>query len=211
MPPAAEIKPMRHMVAIGLILVICVSCSQNVRHLEPHSGPVVFLGDSLTAGLGAKEKGYVDVLEDRFGLEFVNAGIKGNTTAEGLARLDEDVLKLEPGLVVIQLGGNDALQKIEPEDTFANLSQIIDRIQAKKVPVLLLGIRGGVFSDRFSEDFQTLVKEKEVAYVPNLLKGILTNATLKHDSIHPNDKGYAKIADRIEPTMRRLLKGIGKI
>ena len=70
---------------------------------------MVILGDSLSAGTGAaKGEGFVDLLQQRLGVEIVNRGIPGNTTAQGLARLDKDVLSLKPSLVIVELGGNDA-------------------------------------------------------------------------------------------------------
>lgn len=193
-------------------MLLLSSCGSKVRHLRPSPGPVVFLGDSLTEGLGAPAgQGYVDVLAERFGLEFVNKGIKGHTTAQGLARLQKDVLDLNPSLVVLELGGNDVLQKMEPEVTFKNLDEILRQLDQKKVPVLLVGIRRGLLGDRYRDGFERLAESYKTAYMPNILRGILTNAELKYDSIHPNAKGYAKIADRMEPILRPLLEGVGKL
>lgn len=205
---------MLHRVKVWLFLFLVVlagGCRDEVAHLKHRTGPVVILGDSLAAGVGsASQAGFVGVLSQRVGVEIVNRGVPGNTTAQGLARLDKDVLALDPALVILELGGNDALQKVDLDTTFSNLATIIDRVHGREIPVLMLGVRGGVFSDKFAARFQDLASEKKVAFVPNILDGILTSPALKHDSIHPNDAGYAVIADRVEPVLRSLLEQMGR-
>lgn len=205
--------PLQVKVLVIAILGLALSgCGQEIAHLKHRTGPVVILGDSLAAGVGSASKaGFVGLLSERLGLEIVNRGVPGNTTAQGLARLDKDVLELDPALAIVELGGNDALQKVELDTTFSNLGTIIDRLHAREIPVLLLGVRGGVFSDKFAARFEDLASEKKVAFVPNILEGILTSPALKDDSIHPNDAGYAVVADRVEPTLRFMLEKMGRI
>ncbi|MCA9796094.1 MAG: arylesterase, partial [Candidatus Eremiobacteraeota bacterium] len=123
----------------------------------------------------------------------------------------KDVLSLEPSLVIVELGGNDVLQKVDPQQTFQNLEKIVDAIQAQRTPVLLLGIRGGLVKDRFASEFRRLSKDKETALVENIMEGVLTQPGLKADPIHPNAAGYRVLADRIEPTLKSLLQQIGKL
>lgn len=203
---------MRRSILFLLCLLGLGGCHHQVAHLEPSQGPVVILGDSLAAGTGAASgEGFVDLLQQRLGVEIVNRGIPGNTTAQGLARLQKDVLSLEPSLVIVELGGNDVLQKVEPAQTFQNLEKIVDAIQAQRTPVLLLGIRGGLVKDRFASEFRRLSKDKQTALVENIMEGVLTQPGLKADPIHPNAAGYRVLADRIEPTLKSLLQQIGKL
>ncbi len=170
----------------------------------PPKGPIIVaLGDSLTLGVGAStpDNGYLGVLERRLGITIVNRGVSGNTTADALARIDTDIIPLHSDIVIILLGGNDYLKKIPQEETFANLSQIIKKVQSQGAVVLLLGVRGGLLHDKFNADFQTLARSTGSLYVANVLDGVFGNAKLMSDEVHPNDAGYMKIADKIAPIL----------
>jgi lysophospholipase L1-like esterase len=170
-------------------------------------GPIIFFGDSLVEGVGATQGNDLpSQLSRRLGEPVLNAGKSGDTTALALLRLERDVLSQNPKLVIILLGGNDAIRRVPPDETFANLSLMIDRIQEQRAGVVLLGVRGGIFGDPFRERFQTLAREKKIFFVPGILEGILGNPELMSDLIHPNDRGYAKMADKIEPIVREALR-----
>jgi acyl-CoA thioesterase I len=181
----------------------------RVTNAHPRSGPIVVLGDSLSAGFGATPgAGYVEVLARRLNVEIVNKGVSGDTTAGGLARLDKDVLALEPALVVVELGANDFMRDVPRADTFANLDKIVERIQARGAAVLLLGVQTGAFKDDAASMYKALAQRRRTAYVPNIMHKILVSPELKSDYIHPNDAGYQVVADRVEPELRWLLKRI---
>jgi acyl-CoA thioesterase-1 len=183
----------------------------KVRHAEgKREGPVVLLGDSLGAGYELKpEEGFVSLLGQRLGITITNLSESGITTEASLPRIKEEVLPLKPSLVMLELGGNDALQRVEPAKTRQNLSQMIELLQAEGVPVILLGVRGGVFSDGFEGMYQELAEKYETGYVPDILDGIFTHPELKLDTIHPNAKGHVKIADLVEPELRRVWSAVG--
>ena len=179
---------------------------------KPRSGPVVILGDSLAAGYQLEpNENFVAVLSERLGVEIVNLGRKGATTADSLPRVAEEVLPLKPSLVIIELGGNDVLQKVDLEITRQNLQKMIDEVHQAETPILILGVRGGLLSDKFADLFEGLSSQNNLAYVPNILEGILTSPTLRIDNIHPNAQGHIVIADRVEPVLKPLLQKIGKI
>lgn len=209
--PRSQIAAALAIVALAGLLAFRTCGRSAVRNLEPSGGPVVVLGDSLAAGVGAPGGGYVHILSRRLGVELVNRGVPGNTTADGLARLDTDVLPLKPALVVVQLGGNDFLRQVDPDETFGNLATIIERCQAQGAAVLLVGVRSGLLTDRNESRFRDLAQRTQAAYVPNLLEGVFGQPALMHDSIHPNASGYERVADRIEPTLRELLTRLGKV
>lgn len=199
---------MRTLLLVALLLFGCARA--EVRFLTPHEGPVVVIGDSLSVGVGADkpEEGYVALLEKRLGIKIVNKGVSGNTTGDGLARLEKDVLLEKPALVIIELGGNDFLRKVEADEVFANLEKMIDAVQAREVPVLLLGIQSSVIRDQHEADFRALAQRKGTAYVPNIVADVAANQALKADPIHPNSAGYVTLADRIEPELRRLIDAL---
>lgn len=178
-----------------------------VTNYPPSTHVVVALGDSLTEGIGANTgNDYVAVLERILEIEIVNEGRSGDTTEDGLRRLEDDVLSRNPGIVLVLLGGNDYLRRIPRETTFSNLATIIDRIHKRGAVVLLLGVRGGLFGDSYADDYEKLAREKGVAFIPNVLEGILGDQNVMYDSIHPNDQGYERIAHRIAPVLERLMR-----
>ena len=184
-----------------------------VKNLSPRPGPVVVLGDSLAAGVGSKgmKRGFVTLLQERLGVELVNKAVPGNATGDGLERLKADVLDLKPALVVVELGGNDFLRQVDPDQTFANLETIVRRCQDSGAAVLVLGVRSGLLTDRRESRFRQVARGNGAAYVPNILDGVFGHPALMSDSIHPNDEGHRLVADRLEPVFRDLLRRLGRL
>lgn len=175
----------------------------------PSSGvDIIAFGDSLVEGVGSSaenEGGFVTLLSRKIGQPIINLGNSGDTTADGLARINQ-LNQHNPKIVLLLLGGNDYLKKIPPEETFKNLSSLIQYIEGRGSIVLLLGVRGGILSDHFDSEFEKLRDTYQTAFVSNVLRGLLTNPQYMSDAIHPNDLGYQKIADRIYPVLTSLLK-----
>lgn len=177
---------------------------------RPRQGPVVVLGDSLGAGYGvARGEGFVEILGSRLSIEIVNLSQSGITTETSRPRIASEVLPLNPSLVILQLGGNDALRKVPLAQTRSHLAAMIEELQAAGLPVIVLGVRGGVLSDAYEGLFEGLVEEYKTGYVSDILQGILTRADMKVDHIHPNAQGHLRIADRVEPELRRVWSLLG--
>lgn len=181
--------------------------------LPPKNGIIVAFGDSLTAGIGATDtegeagKLHNDLpsqLSRKIGIQIINKGHSGDTTQAALDRIDE-VIELDPGTVIVLLGGNDYLRRVPIDTTFANLTRIIDAFQANDTRVVLLGVRGGLLNDIFEERFEQLAKDQGVPFVPNVLDGILDDKALMFDAIHPNNAGYAIIADKVAPVLKKAI------
>ena len=161
---------------------------------------IIAFGDSLVQGVGAsKGNDLVSRLSGKIGINIINAGVSGNTTADGLARLQKDVLDKKPDVVILLLGGNDALRQISVEQTFSNLENIVNQIKLSGAKVLLLGVRGGVafIGKNYDPEFEKLAKKTQVVLVPDVLDGVFGNKQLMFDTVHPNDLGYEKIANKI--------------
>ncbi len=191
-------------------IIMLLRDNHPIVNFPPKGTTIIALGDSLTKGMGASapEYGYVPILEKRLGITIINKGVSGNTTSDALLRLDTDVLTQHPDIVIILLGGNDYLQKVPPEETFANLRTIITRIQSRGAVVFLVGIRGGILKDHFSDGFTKLADETGSVFVPNVLENIIDNPKLMSDEIHPNDAGYLKVADKITPLLEGLVASV---
>jgi acyl-CoA thioesterase-1 len=179
-------------------------------------GPVVvFLGDSLTAGYGLGEEMAFPALvgqhlsAEGVDVRIVNAGVSGDTTAGGLARLDW-LLGLEPVLVVVGLGANDGLRGLDLTATERNLAQIVRRCGAAGAAVLLLGMRMppnyGPYGVEFAAIYPRLANEIAVDLVPFLLEGVGGDPALNlRDGIHPNEEGQRRLAATVLPAVRTLL------
>jgi lysophospholipase L1-like esterase len=176
-----------------------------IVNLDSKGTVIVALGDSLAQGVGASN-GYdfVSLLSARLGQPIVNLGKSGDTAADGLARLD-DVFRYDPRIVIVLLGGNDFLRHVPMDQTFANLDKIVAAIESRGAAVLLLGVRGGLLYDSYDSRFEALAKARGTGFVPNVLDGLIGDPKYMSDEIHPNDAGYAKIADKVEPVLRTML------
>ena len=176
---------------------------------------IVCLGDSLTAGLGvATSEAYPAVLQQRLdasGLDYevVNAGVSGDTSAGGLARLDW-ALDGDVRILVVALGGNDALRALPPEQLRRNLAQIIERAQRRGIDVVLAGMEappnfGRDYIVSFHKVYPALARELHVAFVPFLLQGVAGNDALnQRDGIHPTAEGARIVADNVWPALEPL-------
>ncbi|MEW6245836.1 MAG: arylesterase [Nitrospirota bacterium] len=191
--------------------------SERASHPSADDRPrIVAFGDSLTAGLGvAPEDSYPAHLQRRldtagYRYRVINAGISGETTAGGLRRVPW-ILQSRPSLVILELGGNDGLRGLNVEETRSNLEQIIERLLAEKVPVVLAGMKlppnyGADYTSRFEAIYPELAKTYGLTLIPFFLEGVAAKATLNQaDGIHPTGEGYRLIAENIFRTIAPLL------
>jgi acyl-CoA thioesterase-1 len=177
---------------------------------------VVFLGDSLTAGLGlSAEEAWPTLLTEQLDnagtpIRAVNAGVSGDTSAGGLRRLDW-LLRQRPDVVVVELGANDGLRGQPIAGVESNLRAIIEKSRAAGARVLLLGLQvppslGGDYARQFAALYSRLARELDVPFVPFLLAGVAGDPDLNQaDGIHPNAEGEKRVAAVVRPHLERLL------
>lgn len=178
----------------------------RIINYPPKEGPIVAFGDSLVRGVGSPEtEGFVLTLSSKIGEPIINKGVPGNTTTDGLARIDT-VLESNPRIVLVLLGGNDRLRQIPTEQTIKNLRLIISKIQESGAVVVLLGVRGNLLTGRFDEEIEKLAHEMGAKFVPNVLDGIFGNQQLMFDSAHPNRDGYTLIAEKVYKVIATVLQ-----
>jgi len=174
----------------------------------PQAPRIVILGDSLTAGLGLRvEQSYPSLLQQRLndaGLryEVVNAGVSGDTSAGGLSRLDWS-LQGEVRILIVALGGNDALRALPAEQLKKNLTQIVERAQARGVTVILAGMEaptnwGRDYDVSFHRVYPAVAQRYHLAFVPFLLQGVAGSEALnQRDGKHPTAAGARIVADNV--------------
>jgi acyl-CoA thioesterase-1 len=177
---------------------------------------IVALGDSLISGLGLPEnEAFPAKLEAALKargqkVKVVNAGVSGDTAAAGLARLDWSVPE-DAGAIILEFGGNDALQGLDPPATKAALEQIITKLQARGLPILLAGMAaprnlGKDYVERFDAIFPDLAERYGLVFYPFFLDGVaLDNKFTFEDGMHPNAKGVDRIVENILPKVEELL------
>ncbi len=182
---------------VGLAVFFFLNNTATITNYPPKNEKIVAFGDSLVFGQGAGEgNDFVSVLEKKLGKDIVNLGVSGNTTADGLRRIEE-VLDEDSGIVIVLLGGNDGLRRISKETTRANLKAIVEKCIEQGSVVVLLGVRGGLIVDEREEIYREVSDEYGAVYVEDVLDGIFLKPELMSDGIHPNDAGYAIIAERL--------------
>lgn len=180
--------------------------TENITNYPSQGTDIVAFGDSLVLGVGSTNgNDFVSLLSQKIGLPIINLGHSGDTTIDGIERIKE-LDDYDPKVVILLLGGNDHLKKIPVTDTHKNLAVLIENIQSRGAIVLLLGVRGGLFNDRFDTEFEKLRDTYNTAFVPDVLDGLFGNAKYMSDPIHPNDSGYKIIAERIHPVLARVIK-----
>ncbi len=220
-------------ILVCLALLVAVSCSQkpqpatdtrNVPPAEaaptsaaaPSKPRIVFLGDSLTAGLGlAIDQSYPALIGHRlkergYDYEIVNAGVSGDTSAGGLRRADWS-LEGDVKVLIVALGGNDGLRGLPPAELKKNLQAIVDKAKARGIKVILAGMEappnnGADYTRDFRAVYPELAKEERVTLIPFLLQGVAGDPTLNQaDGIHPNVRGAELVADLVWKTLEPIL------
>lgn len=192
------------------LLGLLVACGAGPA-VEPLAADATILafGDSLTAGTGAKrDQAYPAQLAAMLSQKVVNAGVPGETTAGGLQRLPEMLATHDPALVVLCLGGNDMLRKLDRGQAKANLAAMIRMIRERGAQVVLLGVpEPGLLLLSAPGFYTELAEEFGLPYDGETLPNILADRSLKSDPIHPNAAGYLELAGAV----RSLLTDAGAI
>ncbi|TBU91300.1 arylesterase [Stutzerimonas kirkiae] len=181
------------------------------------AGTVLVVGDSISAAFGLEtSQGWVALLQEHLRGQpgehrVVNASISGDTSAGGLARLPRLLDEHSPEVVILELGGNDGLRGQPPEQLKRNLAAMVDKSQQAGAQVLLLGMRlppnlGVRYTGAFAEAFDSLARERKLAYVPFLLEGVGgVSGMMQRDGIHPTADAQPLLLDNVLPALAPLL------
>lgn len=220
MKPESKTWILAVLVAIVLSLLGCDQSPEpdsSLSSAESDQPKIVAFGDSLTAGLGVSpEESYPAQLQRRleaagYPHRVINAGVNGETTAGALRRVPL-VLKSNPSLVILETGGNDGLRGVDPKETRQNLNEIISRLKAAGVTVVLTGMKlppnyGAEYTAEFARIFPDLAQAHHLPFMPFFLEGVATRAPLNQaDGIHPTGEGYRIVVDHLMPILEPLLK-----
>ncbi|EPE95855.1 arylesterase [Rhizobium grahamii] len=204
-----------HIAVIVASLIFAVAASARTISL-------VGFGDSLMAGYqlppgdGFPEKLQAALKAKGVDISIANAGVSGDTTTGGLARIDWSIPGGTDG-VILELGANDALRGIPPQESEKNLDQMIARLKERGIAVLLVGMlappnMGGDYAAQFNSIYQKLAQKHGVALYPFFLDGVALDASLKlDDGMHPNSKGINVMVEKMEPAITQFLGTISTV
>jgi len=217
----------RSLVFLALLATACGEPSLQETTPPPHPLPtttttaprVVFLGDSLSAGLGLAEADAFPAVvqsllqETGYFVEIVNAGVSGDTSAGGLARLDW-VLGQKADVLVVELGGNDALRGQSLENTESNLRRIVRRGRESGARVLLLGMDiptnyGPDYGTAFTDMYVRIADEEGATLVPGFVREVGADpALMQPDGLHPTAEGHRRLAEILAPYLEDVIANL---
>lgn len=189
-----------------VVSLLVTSCGDGpgLQPLSPGASILAF-GDSLTAGNGAPSEGsYPAQLARLLNRTVINAGVSGEESSEGLARLEGLLEQHRPQLLILCHGGNDLLRKRPVSQLDSNLRQMIAMARSRGIEILMLGVPApGIFLS--SEDvYEEVADELGVAFIPDVVADVLSEPALKSDTVHPNEAGYGEMAAVIFGELQKL-------
>ena len=194
-------------IILALLLAAAIAgCGKKVPGVAPvgANDVIVAFGDSLTYGTGASEQeSYPVVLAQLIGRKVVRAGVPGEVTAGGLKRLAEVIEEHRPALMIVCLGGNDMLGKVDEATIKANLREIITTIRGQGISVVLVGVPKPALITNAAAFYAEIAKEFDIPYEGKIVTDVLYQRELKSDPIHPNARGYRKMAEAIAELLKK--------
>ena len=201
-PNAASLRTL-----VTLLLALALAACGEKTPALPRLGAddvVLAFGDSLTYGTGAgPDEAYPKVLSGLIGRQVVGAGVPGETTADGLERLPAVLDEIKPRLMLLCMGGNDMLRKSDPANIESNLRAMVQLARARGIGVALIGVPTPELFGSPPEFYGRLAKTLSLPLENKVLQEVLFDHGLKSDPIHPNAKGYRRVAEAVAALLRR--------
>jgi acyl-CoA thioesterase I len=188
-----------------LAALLLAACGPSAKLDKLDSSAVVLaFGDSLTYGTGANpSESYPAVLERNIGRKVVNAGVPGETSAEGLARLPSVLEQVQPKLLILCHGGNDFLQRLNEAKAAENIRAMIRLARDKGVPVVLLAPPKPGIPPSVPAFYAEIAAESRIPFEDGVIRSVLLDNRLKSDLVHPNAQGYAEVAAALQKVLKK--------
>ena len=209
-------KKLLGIVILGLTSILLISCSEKKSQIKLEK--VLLFGDSLMSGYGLPEEEHLSVILEKslksegYQIQVFNGSVSGDTSLDGLDRIEDELSGESYDLIIIGLGANDMLRRINPNQTKQNLNEIINIILDNNIKVILAGMvasptNGLSYKKEFDKIYPDLSKKFELELIPFLLKGVALNPKFNQDDgLHPNEKGVLIIAETIKRSITNFLK-----
>ena len=209
-------KKLLGIVILSLTSILLISCSEKKSQIKLEK--VLLFGDSLMSGYGLPEEDHLSVILEKslksegYKIQVFNGSVSGDTSLDGLDRIEDELLDESYDLIIIGLGANDMLRRINPNQTKQNLNEIINIILDNNIKVILAGMvasptNGLSYKKEFDKIYPDLSKKFELELIPFLLKGVALNPNFNQDDgLHPNEKGVLIIAETIKRSITNFSK-----
>ena len=199
-------RTLRRFAAWLAAAALLAACGESIPRL-PAVGErdvIVAFGDSLTYGTGASpQESYPAVLAGLIGRTVVGAGVPGEQTADGLRRLEYILDEHQPKILLLCLGGNDMLRKVDAAVTESNLRQMVNVARARGVAVVLIGVPKVALFGGNAEFYGRIARDLGLPLEDEVLNDVLRDNRLKSDPIHPNAQGYRRMAEAVAELLRK--------
>ena len=209
-------KKLLGIVILSLTSILLISCGEKKSQIKLEK--VLLFGDSLMSGYGLPEEDHLSVILEKslksegYEIQVFNGSVSGDTSLDGLDRIEDELLDETYDLIIIGLGANDMLRRINPNQTKQNLDKIINIILDNNIKVILAGMvasptNGLSYKKKFDKIYPDLSKKFELELIPFLLKGVALNPNFNQDDgLHPNEKGVLIIAETIKRSITNFSK-----
>ena len=209
-------KKLLGIVILSLTSILLISCGEKKSQIKLEK--VLLFGDSLMSGYGLPEKDHLSIILEKslksegYEIQVFNGSVSGNTSLDGLDRIEDELLDESYDLIIIGLGANDMLRRINPNQTKQNLDKIINIILDNNIKVILAGMvasptNGLSYKKKFDKIYPDLSKKFELELIPFLLNGVALNPNFNQDDgLHPNEKGVLIIAETIKRSITNFSK-----
>ena len=209
-------KKLLGIIILSLTSILLISCSEKKSQIKLEK--VLLFGDSLMSGYGLPEEDHLSVILEKslksegYKIQVFNGSVSGDTSLDGLDRIEDELLDESYDLIIIGLGANDMLRRINPNQTKQNLDKIINIILDNNIKVILAGMvasptNGLSYKKKFDKIYPDLSKKFELELIPFLLKGVALNPNFNQDDgLHPNEKGVLIIAETIKRSITNFSK-----
>ena len=209
-------KKLLGIVILSLTSILLISCGEKKSQIKLEK--VLLFGDSLMSGYGLPEEDHLSVILEKslksegYETQVFNGSVSGNTSLDGLNRIEDELLDESYDLIIIGLGANDMLRRVNPNQIKQNLDKIINIILDNNIKVILAGMvasptNGLSYKKEFDKIYPDLSKKFELELIPFLLKGVALNPNFNQDDgLHPNEKGVLIIAETIKRSFTNFSK-----
>ena len=209
-------KKLLGIVILSLTSILLISCGEKKSQIKLEK--VLLFGDSLMSGYGLPEENHLSVILEKslksegYKIQVFNGSVSGDTSLDGLDRIEDELLDESYDLIIIGLGANDMLRRINPNQTKQNLDKIINIILDSNIKVILAGMvasptNGLSYKKKFDKIYPDLSKKFELELIPFLLNGVALNPNFNQDDgLHPNEKGVLIIAETIKRSITNFSK-----
>lgn len=193
---------LKKLLLFSFLVFMLISCTNKNQKNKIDS--VICFGDSLTEGVGADDnQTYPYFLQQKISIPVINEGVRGDTSQDGLNRLDS-LNDVKNSLVIVEFGANDFFRQVPPFLTKQNIEQIVDKLKDKGATVVVVSVEDKQLNLLYKM-LQSVAKDKNILFIDGILNEFWNNRNMFFDDVHPNSQGYKIVAEKIYKNIRNII------